>query len=312
MKIISIIIIIYITEEAYFIIANNHFLDRLCVCMRNLGALFTVFAIYLLNKKDKLIYKHQLYPSIIIIIISLFMIIFNATTVPRFKKIYNINFLYYMIVFVLIGIELSLMKYLIDKRYINIFFILAIKGLIGTIIFGIINIIVSKIKFFDFLDKMLSFDNDTMYEEFSVIQKILYIISLVILQYLKIETIRGCSESHFISEAMITDVFCFPLYLFEKMGIQKFEISTRNIFYLNTIFGFVDTILLLIINEVIQFKILDIDRNTIKNIDERQGMEMQLINNDLTKLKDNNFYDEENNDFDDDEEEDDCEIINND
>ena len=140
----------------------------------------------------------------------------------------------------------------------------------------------------------------------------MYIISLVILKYLKIETIRGYSESHFILEAMITDVFCFPLYLLEIMGIQKFAISSSVVFYLNTIFGFVDTILLLIINEVIQFKILDIDRNTIKNIDERQGMEMQLINNDLTKLKDNNFYDEENNDFDDDEEEDDCEIINND
>ena len=182
--------------------------------------------------------------------------------------------------------------------------ILALKGLIGTIVFGIINILVSPIKFFDFFDKLMSFENEYMYEEFPIILKILYIISFVIFQYLKIEIISAFSESHFLSVAMITDVFCFPLYIIEKMPIEKFGISTSITFYLNTIFGIVNTILLLIFNEIIQFKILDIDKNTNTNIDQRQEMEMELLNKDLTKLKDDNFYDEDNDDGDDNE--DDC------
>ena len=69
---------------------------------------------------------------------------------------------------------------------------------------------------------------------------------------------------------------------------------------MNTIFGIVSAVLLLIFNEVIQFKVLDIDKDTNKNIDQRQEMEMHLLNTDLTKLKDNNFYDEEDDDNDDD------------
>ena len=160
---------------------------------------------------------------------------------------------------------------------------------------------VSPIKFFDFFDEMMSFENDKMYEEFPIIFKILYIISFLILQYLKIEIIRQFSESHFLSVAMITDVFCFPLYLIEKMPIEKFGISTSITFYLNTIFGIVSAVLLLIFNEVIQFKVLDIDKDTNKNIDQRQEMEMHLLNTDLTKLKDNNFYDEEDDDDNDDD-----------
>ena len=305
MKIFVIILIIYFTEEAYFMIANNHILDRLVVCMRNIGTLIPLFILSsLLIRKNWHIYKHRLYPSIIITLISLFMILFNAIKIPRFKKIFNINFLYYMIVYVLMAVESVLIKYLIDKEFINIFLILALKGLIGTIIFGIINILVSPIKFFDFFDKLMSFENEYMYEEFPIILKILYIISFVIFQYLKIEIISAFSESHFLSVAMITDVFCFPLYIIEKMPIEKFGISTSITFYLNTIFGIINTILLLIFNEIIQFKILDIDKNTNTNIDQRQEMEMELLNKDLTKLKDDNFYDEDNDDGDDNE--DDC------
>jgi hypothetical protein len=273
--------------------------------MRNIGTLIPLFILSsLLIRKNWHIYKHRLYPSIIIILISLFMILFNAIKIPRFKKIFNINFLYYMIVYVLMAVESVLIKYLIDKEFINIFLILALKGLIGTIIFGIINILVSPIKFFDFFDKLMSFENEYMYEEFPIILKILYIISFVVFQYLKIEIISAFSESHFLSVAMITDVFCFPLYIIEKMPIEKFGISTSITFYLNTIFGIVNTILLLIFNEIIQFKILDIDKNTNTNIDQRQEMEMELLNKDLTKLKDDNFYDEDNDDGDDNE--DDC------
>ena len=66
LKIIFLIIIIYFAEEAYFMIANNHLLDRLIVCMRNIGILIPTFILSsLLIKKSWRIYKHQLFPSII-------------------------------------------------------------------------------------------------------------------------------------------------------------------------------------------------------------------------------------------------------
>ena len=297
LKIVGIIIVIYIIEEIYFITANNHILDRLVVCMRNIGVLIPTFVLTsLLIKKNWHIYKHQLFPSIIIILICLFMILFNAISVTRFKKIFNINFLYYFIVYILTAVELVLIKYLVDIQFINIFLILGLKGLFGTIAFGVINIFVNSHKFFDFLDELFSFENEGMYEDFSITSKILYIISYLILQYLKIGIIQSFSENHFLSAAMISDVFYFPLYLVEKFAIQGFPITTSATFYLNSIFGIINTILLLIFNEVIEIKCWDVEKNTNKNIDQRQEQEIQLVNMDLKKIKTNDFenaYEEE-------------------
>lgn len=290
-KIILIIIIIYIIEEAFFMIANNHFLDRLSVCMRNIGILILVLLSSLLIKKSLHFNKHQLYPSIIIIICSLFMIIFNATTIPRFKKIYNINFLYYLIVFGLTGVELVLIKYLVEKEFISIFLILGLKGLFGTITFGFINIFINESKFFYYFDELLTFEYDDMYEEFPLYLKIIYVISYLILQYLKMATIDELSENHFLSITLITDVFCFPLYLIEKFFVQKFPISTSVTFYLNTIIGILNMILLLIFNEIIEIKCFGVEKNTNKNIDKRQQMEIELMNKDIKNLN-NNAYDD--------------------
>ena len=78
---------------------------------------------------------------------EVFIIIFNVLSVDRFEKIFNENFFYYMIVFILTGIELVLIKYLVEKEILNIFFILGLKGLIGTVIFTIINLTMKKDKF---------------------------------------------------------------------------------------------------------------------------------------------------------------------
>ena len=296
-KLISFIIIIYLIEEIYFIVANNHILDRLVVCMRNIGVLITSFILSsLFIKKDWKLYKHQLFPIIIIVLISLFMIIFNAATVQRFKKIFNINFLYYFIIYILMGIELVLIKYLVDKQFTNIFLILGLKGLIGTVIFAIINIFVNYHEFFDFFDKLLSFENGEMFEEFSIFPKIIYILTFLILQYLKFGIIKGFSENHFLSSSMIADVFYFPFYLIEKFAIQKFPITTSSTFYLNNIFGIVNTILLLIFNEVIEVKFFGVEKDTYKNIDKRQALEIQLMNKDLKKLKADDYGDTDNND----------------
>ena len=206
-KIILLILVIYIIEEIYFIIGNTHILDRLNVPMRNLSVfIFILIFSSLLIKKHFKFYKHQLIPILIFVIFSLFMIIFNAISVTRFNKIFNINFLYYMIIYALMGIEIVLIKFLTDIQFINPFLILFLKGIIGTISFTIINIIVDGKNFFYFFDKIMSFEYDNMYEEFNIAQKIFYIITIIILQYLKIFIINEYSESHFLVVAMLADV----------------------------------------------------------------------------------------------------------
>ena len=135
------ILFIYICEEIYFIIGNMHIIDRLNVPKRNLAVLLIIFIFSpLLNKKKFKIYKHQLFPYLIVIGTSLFIILFNATTVERFRKIFNINFLYYVIAYILMGIEIVLIKYLTDILFIDPFLILFTKGAIGSIAFIFVNI----------------------------------------------------------------------------------------------------------------------------------------------------------------------------
>ena len=298
LKIFFIILFIYFSEEAYFIIANNHILDRLAVPMRNLGVLIPVYIFSsLLIKQNWNMYKHQLYPSIIIIIFSLFIIIFNFLSVDRFEKIFNENFFYYMIVFILTGIELVLIKYLVEKEIINIFFILGLKGIIGTIIFSIINLTIKKDKFFYFFDYIFNFEYDNMYvDDFNISLKIIYIISLLVLEYLKLFTINEFTESHFLSVSMITDVFYFIFYLIEKFVIYKFPITTSITFFINIILGFINTILLLIFNEIIELKVFGIEKNLNKNINKRQNEEMSLIELQINNIKKNNNIEEDNSD----------------
>ena len=253
LKIIFFVLIIYLCEEIYFIIGNMHILDRLNVPMRNISVLVIIFIFSsLLIKKQFKLYKHQLIPSLIVIGSSLFMILFNAITVTRFKKIFNINFLYYMITYLLMGFEIVLIKYLTDIQLIDTFLILALKGIFGTIAFIIINVFFNREKIFNFIDSFMAFEYDNMYEEFSIIQKIFYIITILIIQYLKIFIIYEYSESHFLTVTMIADVFFFTLYFIEKFGVQKFVITTASTFYLNIIFGVLNVFLLIIFNKLLE------------------------------------------------------------
>ena len=282
-KIILLVIIIYSIEEIYFIVGNTHILDRLNVPKRNLGILITIFLFSSLLLKKKLNFtRHQLFPSLIVIGSSIFIIIFEATTVPRFKKLYTVlNFLFYMIIYILIGFEFVLIKYLTDVLYIDALLILFLKGIIGTIVFGVINIFINGEEFFYFFDKIFIFEYENLYEDFSIIQKIFYIITILILKYLKILIINVYSESHFLAVAMIADLFFFPLYLIEKFGVQKFPITTSSTFYLNIIFGVLNTVLLLIFNEIIELKFCGCNKDLNKNIEQRKSLEMSDTLKDL-------------------------------
>ena len=289
-KIIFIIAIIYFMEELYFIFSNNHILDRIVCPIRNLGFLISILIFSpLLVRKSCFVYRHQLFPLIIIFILSITMIVFNITKIERFDKIFGLNFVIYFLSFTLMGLESVLIKYLVDIQYINIFLILGIKGIVGTLTFGIINIKYSKIEFFNFFDNFLDFEYDDMYMEFPIYQKIIYIASLLVLQYLIIYTISLFTPNHLLSALMIADILYFPLYIIERFAIQGFNISNPASFCLNVILGFINVVLMLIFNEILEVKMFGLNSNLEKNINKRQEIDyLESLEDDIASGRDSN------------------------
>ena len=289
-KVILLICFIYFSEEIYFIMTNNHELDRTVCPTRNM---FTLFAILFLSiifnchKIDKaqiqnfLTYKkHQIIPLIIIFLLSLFLMLYNPLKIERFKDLYNINLLIYIIIFIFMGFELVFIKYLVDTLFINKFLILSIKGILGTIIFIIINITTNKNDYYNFFDKLLSFQYDLGNENFYLSFKIFYVITSCFLQYLKIVIINKFDETHFLSTLMITDIFYFPLYFIERFIVQKFSISTVDIFFINIPIGVINTILMLIFNEILELNFCECNKYTRKNIIRRESQDiLNLVEN---------------------------------
>ena len=74
------------------------------------------------------------------------------------------------------------------------------------------------------------FEYDYMYEDFIIAQKIFYIITTLIVQYLKIFIINEYTESHFLSVAMISDVFFYPLYFIENLVFKYFILQPLLLF----------------------------------------------------------------------------------
>ena len=271
LKIFFIIILIYITEELYFIIANNHILDRIICPIRNLGILISLaFFSPLLIKNSIVKYSHQIVPLIIIFFLSAVIIVFNIIRVKRFEKIFGLNLIFYLFSFILTGLEIVLIKYLVDKQFVSIFLILGLKGVIGTIIFGIFNYFFNKYEFFYFFDKILYFEFDEMYEIFHIAPKIIYVSTLVIIQYFKMYIINRFTVNHLLSTLMITDILYFPLYCIERFEIQKFGISNIITFCFNTLLGFLNVFLMLIFNEILECKFWGLNTNLKKNINKRQ------------------------------------------
>ena len=296
LKVIISIIFIYISEELYFIISNIHILDRIICPIRNIFILIAmlIFSLILLNEKlDKtqiknfFIFKgHQVFPLIIIFIFSLFLILYNFFKISRFKHLYGLNMLFYIICFILTGLEFTIIKYLVDKLFINKFLILGIKGILGTIVFTIINITLSKKNFEDFFDVILKFEYTYEPEEFKVWFKMFYIITLCFLQYLKIEVINRFSEIFLLSTLMITDIIYFPLYCIERFAVQQFKISTFDTFILNSFIGVINLIMMLIFNEILELNFCGLNKHLRKNIINREENEaMELI---TTGNNDNN------------------------
>ena len=292
------IIFIYVFEEIGFIAINNHMLDRLIFSFRILFALLGILILssILFHKKMKknliknfLIFKkHQIIPLIIISIFSVFIIVYNAVVVDRFYVVYyNINILYYLICCFLLGLELTLTKYLLESLYLNSFLILGLKGILGTIVFIIINIRFNKKEFFDILDNILSFQYEFTPEDFHIMHKIIYVSTLIIFQYLKVTITDNFGEMHFISSMTLTDILYFPLYCIERFAVQRYKISRVDTFIINSLTSVTHSISMLIFNEILELNFCGLNTNIRKNIILRE----QIDKENLIELFDINIED---------------------
>ena len=299
------IIIIYVCEDITFITINNHILDRLICPIRNAFALFAILILSGIIYHKKIIKthiknfivlrKHQVIPLIIIFILSIIILIFNSRGVIRFKVVYEFtNLFYFIIICILLGLELTCIKYLLEHLNINKFLILGLKGLLGTVVFSIIYIM----KFNDNTDYIYEFCSDIFQyqfyferEEFSIWFKIIYTLSLVITQYLKIIVINKFSEMHFLSAMMIADIFSFLLYCFERFYIESFNISTKNTFFLNIFIYIINTLLMLVLNEILELNFCGLNLYLRKNIIIREEKEFYGLIKDLSTVKNDTISD---------------------
>ena len=168
------------------------------------------------------------------------------------------------------GLEIILIKYLVDIQFISIFLILGLKGLIGTIVFTIINIKFTPKEFFYGIDSLLTFEYDYMFEEFGALYKIIYIITLVILQWLIVYMINKFSENHIQMILMMTDLIYFPLYCIERFAIEDFKIFRFDSFLINAIIGALNTFFMLIFNEILECNFWGLNKDLKRNINKRQ------------------------------------------
>ena len=296
------ILVIYISEEAYFIIDNNHIIDRVIVNIRNfLILIFLLLFSPLIIRRSTYIYRHQLISCIIIMTIAIIIVFFNIFGVERFKKIHGYNLLLYCPCFFLMGLQFTLIKYLLSIEFVSMYFMIFLKGVFGTIIFAVINILYSSEEFFNFLDKILSFEYEYMYEEFPVIQKIGYILTLIILQYLIIFTINTFSHNHIIISIMLSELFYFVLYLIERFSIQKLGISNPLSFAINTIICAINILLMLVFNEFLECKFWGLNVNLQRNINKRQNEDYRKGKRELyMQLQDEKEQEQQKNDNDND------------
>ena len=278
MKIILLILVIYIIEELYFLLSNNHVIDRVICPIRNCGILLALFIFSPLFLKKPCSYnKHQLIPFIIIFVLSIIIILLNVFGVDRFLKKFNpVNSSIYYSLYFLMGLEIVLIKYLTDHQYISIFFILGMKGIIGTIIMAGINIAYNKREIYAFLDNILTFEYDDMLDNFEFIYKFIYIITLVILQWMKIYIINKFSENHLQMILMMVDLIYYPFYCIERYIIQKFVLSglldyiSIGVILTN---GLLNIIFMLIFNEILECNFWGLNKDLKKNINLRYKAE---------------------------------------
>ena len=120
---------------------------------------------------------------------------------------------------------------------------------------------------------LLSYQYDLEIEQFNLTFKSFYVITYIILQYLKIIVVTKFNEIHFLSTVMITDIIFFPFYCIERFVVQRFNISTVDTFFINVFIGMINTILMLIFNEILELNFCELNKYLKKNIIKRVAQE---------------------------------------
>ena len=165
---------------------------------------------------------------------------------------------------------------------------MGLKGIIGTIVFTVINISLNPDEFYTFFENILSFEYYYLNEPFHIVSKILYIFSFIILAYLKIYTIQQFTENHILSTLMIVDLIYFPLYIFERLVTAHFTITTPSSFIINSVAGIVNLFLMLIFNEILELNFWGLNTNLMSNINKRQKIDYDPVKDDIATLNSEN------------------------
>ena len=115
--------------------------------------------------------------------------------------------------------------------------------------------------------------------------------TIVILQWLKIYIINIYTENHLQMIMMMVDLIYFPFYCIERFSIQKFSIFRIDSFIYNAYIGILNTIFMLIFNEILECKFWGLNKDLNKNINLRQNTELTLI---LKRIDTESSFEQEN------------------
>ena len=260
LKIISILLFTYLTEEIYFIIDNSHLFDREIIPYRNFFTFVSIFIFNHLLKKSK-IYRHQKIAIIITMVLSFVSIIFFL----YYTEVFSINkYLRYISLFLILGLEYVLEKYLIERFYMNIYLILGIRSLFGTIVFGIIRFILQF--------KTLYM---TDISGVSFVQKSFYIFFILVAEYLKLVILFHFTPFHIYCATQLADLIYSLYYTFERHIIYDLDMVSEFFIY-QIIFALISLVLILIFIEVLILNFCGLNINTKKYINERSDLEKNI------------------------------------
>ena len=261
------IIITYFAEEAYFLVDNNHIFDREIVSYRNFFLMISlsVFSQLLLRSNNS-IYIHQIIPISVIllgnlVIIIVFQVYFERSFINQLYKLSN-----YITLFSFLGLEFVLEKILIDFDCLNIFLILGIKSGFGTVVFFIIRFIFDK-KHIIYADTVIC----------PPIQKIFYVISLLLVEFLKLIVIQNFSPFHIFCSMQLGDLLYYFCYTFERKKLYGLDIPSKTPYYLQGLFAILSFLLSFIFCEILILNFCKISENTKMFIRKRSNSDMNGI-----------------------------------
>ena len=275
------------SKKAFFYI----FLICLCVFMNHFIIVFVkvkhkietriyIFLFLIIFSKFILktnIYNHHIVSLSISFIGFIFIVIID---ILKFEKSDIIGNVYYFISKVGTSLYLVLIKHLTENYYMSPFDCLLYIG-IGTLILNIIfDIVYSKYKYNDLniITNMFNFSD-----------KMIFLYSFILLNFLIIYFVFTFLIIYFFSPIllMVTDIISPMLFFIYEIKYNNKKIEEPKL--LNIIFHYIGFFIILICsliyNEIIICNFCNLNKNTCKNINERQKHEWDLLKNEENILE---------------------------